>query len=99
SGIGRFLLRNQLLAPALSIAALACILLLVGSVTELILEHMTTMGSMQALYATYKHAAPGRTVTIFADAREMCMPVLALVAAIVAGMANYFINLNTFSLH
>ncbi|HVU00064.1 MAG TPA: patatin-like phospholipase family protein [Acidobacteriaceae bacterium] len=99
SGIGRFLLRNQLLAPALSIAALACILLLVGSVTELILERMTAMGSMQALYAAYKSAAPGRTVTIFADPREMCMPILAGVAAIVAGLANYFINLNTFSLH
>ncbi len=99
SRIGRFLLRNQLLAPVLAVAALASIALLVGSVSELILERMCAMRAIQHIYSVYNAAAGQESVRIFADGREMCTPILAIATAAIAGLANYFINLNTFSLH
>jgi hypothetical protein len=99
SGAGRFLARNQLLPPLLSFAALICILLLVGSLNELLLSSISTLHPVTALYDLYSRAQGNGEIHFFNSASDLAVPLVIVAALLVALFANYCINVNTFSLH
>lgn len=75
---GKLLARHGLLTPTLSLIAIGCIFLLVGSLNDLLLSGMSD---------TY-------------EVSSSLAPVILFVAAVViAVLANFCINVNTFSLH
>jgi hypothetical protein len=99
SGAGRFLARHQIIAPVLSFAALICIFLLVGTLDQVTLSFLSSLGIVANLYNFYsQHLNPG-DIHFFTSAYDVAVPILAMLAILVAALANACINVNTFSLH
>jgi hypothetical protein len=99
SGAGRFLARHQMIAPTLSFVALVCIFLLVGTLNEIVLTFAGSVGVVTRLYDFYsQHLNPG-DIHFFTSAYEIAIPILAILAVLIAALANSCINVNTFSLH
>jgi hypothetical protein len=96
---GRFLARHQLLPSALSFVALICILLLVGSLNELLLNAIGNQHIVSHHYNTYVNDRSNYDVLFFNSAEEYAIPMLTVAALLLALFANYCINVNVFSLH
>lgn len=75
---GRFLAQHELLPPTLSLLAIICIFLLVGSLNQLLLCRMQNMLNISA---------------------DQSAVILFIAAVLVAVIANFCVNVNTFSLH
>jgi hypothetical protein len=80
---GRFLARYGLVAPAFSLLAIGCIFLLVGSLNELLVN---------LIIGTWP--VPGFEIT-----PNRAPWILFAAAVLIAVLANFCININTFSLH
>ncbi len=80
---GKFLARHGLVAPALSLLAITCIFLLIGSLNRLLVESIIGTWPVAGFEIT-PHRAPW---ILFAG------------AVLIAVLANFCININTFSLH
>ena len=99
SGVGRFLARHQVIAPVLSFAALVCIFLLVGTLNQVTLTFISSFAVVESLYDFYSQHLPAGDIHFFTSAYDVAVPILGLLAILVAALANACINVNTFSLH
>ena len=99
SKAGRFLARHQLLPSALSFVALICIMLLVGSLNEVLLQAIGSQHNIYELYQSYVNARTNYDVLFFNSTEEFAIPFLMVAALLLALFSNYCINVNTFSLH
>ena len=99
SRAGRFLARNQFLAPVLSFVGLVCILLLVGSLNELLLSAIGSRYFVTMLYSAYARAHSTGDIHFFNNSYDVAIILLGGVAVLLAALANSCINVNTFSLH
>ena len=99
SGVGRFLARHQVIAPALSFVALVCIFLLVGTLNQVTLTFISSFAVVDSLYNFYSQHLPAGDIHFFTSAYDIAVPILGVLAILVAAVANTCINVNTFSLH
>jgi hypothetical protein len=99
SGIGRFLARHQIIAPALSFAALVCIFLLVGTLNEVTLTFLSSLGIVAKLFNFYSQHLHAGDIHLFTSAYDVAVPILGVLAMLVAALTCACINVNTFSLH
>lgn len=99
SGAGRFLARHQFIAPALSFAALVCIFLLVGTLNQITLTFISSFGFVASIFNFYSRHLQAGDIHFFTSAYDVAVPILAMLAILVAALANACINVNTFSLH
>jgi hypothetical protein len=83
---GQFLARHGLLAPTISLVAICCIFLLVGRLNDVLLSWI----SAQCLVFPLS----GHLVGL-----DQAAAILFVGAVVMAVLANFFINVNTFSLH
>ena len=99
SGAGRFLARHQIIAPALSFAALICIFLLVGTLNEVTLTFISSFGAVANLYNLYSQHLHAGDIHFFTSAYDVAVPILGLLAVLIAALTSACINVNIFSLH
>jgi hypothetical protein len=99
TGSGRFLARHQVIAPVLSFAALICIFLLVGTLNQITLTFISSFGVVANLYDFYSRHLQAGDIHFFTSAYDVAVPILGVLAVLVAALANACINVNTFSLH
>jgi hypothetical protein len=96
---GRFLARHQVIAPTLAFAALICIFLLVGTLNQVTLAFISSLGLVVKLYHFYGQHLQAGDIHFFTSAYDVAVSILGVLAILVAVLANACINVNTFSLH